>query len=68
MHKHSSQNSLQKKNKMALDIPNEVENVDTVDEEEEEVYLKKEVETALIGQLVNQLKLTGQLIPQTTTI
>jgi hypothetical protein len=53
---------------MALDIPNEVENVDTVDEEEEEVYLKKEVETALIGQLVNQLKLTGQLIPQTTTI
>ena len=68
MHKHSSQNSLQKKNKMTLDIPNEVKNVDTVDEEEEEVYLKKEVETALIGQLVNQLKLTGQLIPQTTTI
>jgi hypothetical protein len=50
MYRHSSQNSLKKKNKMTLNIPNEAEGVDKVDEEEEKTYLEEEVEAALIGQ------------------
>ena len=43
------QNTIQKRSKMALDIPKKVEDVDKVDEEEQEVDLEKEVEATSIS-------------------
>ena len=60
MHKHSSQNSLRKWSKVALDIPNEVKDVDKT---EEEADLKEKTETTSKGQPVNQINQIGRSIP-----
>ena len=49
MHKHSSQNSLQKRSKMVLNIPKEVNDVDKVEEEEERENLEEKAMIALVG-------------------
>jgi len=53
VHKHSFQNTIQKRGKMVLDIPKQVEGVDKVKEDEEKTDLKENVEAASTCQPVD---------------
>lgn len=51
VHKHFFQNTIQKKSKMVLDIPKEVEGVHKIQEEDKQVDLEEEVEAISTGRL-----------------